>query len=617
MSHEFSALLKNKTWELVPGTPDMNIIRSLWLFKHNFRSNGTLERYKARLVCDGRKQQLGVDCGDTFTPVAKPSTIRLVLSLALSKSWQIHQLDVTNAFLHGNLEETVYMHQPMGFRHRDFPDHACLLRKSLYGLKQAPRAWYQRFTDFVTLQGFRQSKSDNSLFLYHHGHEIADLLIYVDDIILTTSSEDLRKRLLHKLSGEFAMKDLGPLSYFLGIQVTREGDTMFLSQQAYVRDILHRASMDSYKPVATTVDTQSKLSAHQGPLHDDPSTFRSLAGALQYLTITRPDISYVVQQICMHMHVPRIDHWNALKHILRYLQGTAHFGLHPGPVSSIRLIAYTDWAGCPDTRRSTSGYCVYFGDNHISWSSKRQSTISRSSAEAEYQVLLMWLRIFVGCVIFFSSSIILFHALRWFIVIMSVPSTSLVIMCNISTLSTLSSTFTSFMNWCNAVTFVCYMFLLAIRLPIYSPRVSRVFYLTIFVPVSTSVLPMLQLRGYRGVLSEEDRKGLDVPFFEFKRILSATENFSLANKLGQGGFGPVYKGTFPEGAEMAVKRLSSQSKQGLKEFKNEVLLIAKLQHRNLIRLLGYSMKNHEMILLYEYMPNKSLDHFIFDKPLNL
>ncbi|XP_022041549.1 uncharacterized mitochondrial protein AtMg00810-like [Helianthus annuus] len=264
----------------------------------------------------------------------------------------------------------------------------------------APRAWYQRFTDFVTLQGFRQSKSDNSLFIYHHGHEIAYLLIYVDDIILTTSSEDLRIRLLHKLSSEFAMKNLGPLSYFLGIQVTREGDTMFLSQQAYVRDILHRASMDSCKSVATPVDTQSKLSADHGPLHDDPSTFRSLAGALQYLNFTRPDISYAVQQICMHMHAPRTDHWNALKRILRYLQGTTDFRLHLGPTSSIRLIAYTDadWARCPDTRRSTSGYCVYFGDNLISWSSKRQSTISRSSAEAEYRGVanvvadICWLR---------------------------------------------------------------------------------------------------------------------------------------------------------------------------------------------------------------------------------
>ncbi|XP_021999438.1 uncharacterized mitochondrial protein AtMg00810-like [Helianthus annuus] len=348
----------------------MNIIRSLWLFKHKYRSDGSLERYKARLGCDGRKQQTGIDCGETFSPVVKPSTIRLVLSRALSKSWPIHQLDVTNAFLHGNLEET------------------------------APRAWYQRFTDFVTLQGFRQSKSDNSLFIYHHGADIAYLLIHVDDIILTTSSEALRTRLLHTLSGEFAMKDLGPLSYFLGIQVARTGDHMFLSQQAYVNDIIHRASMDSCKSVATLVDTQLKLSAASGPLYDDPTTYRSLAGALQYLTFTRPDISYAVQQICMHMHAPTIDHWNALKRIIRYLQGTSAFGLHLGPVPDLRLVAYTnaDWAGCPDTRRSTSGYCVYLGENLISWSSKRQPTISRSSAEAEYRGVanvvadICWLR---------------------------------------------------------------------------------------------------------------------------------------------------------------------------------------------------------------------------------
>ncbi|KAJ0624424.1 putative RNA-directed DNA polymerase [Helianthus annuus] len=131
--------------------------------------------------------------------------------------------------------------------------------------------------------------------------------------------------------------------------------------------------MDSCKSVATPVDTQSKLSTYSGPLHDDSSTYRSLAGALQYLTFTRPDISYAVQQICMHMHAPRLDHWNAMKRIICYLQGTNDFGLHLGPVPSLRLVAYTDadWAGCPDTGRSTSGYCVYFGDNLISWSSKR------------------------------------------------------------------------------------------------------------------------------------------------------------------------------------------------------------------------------------------------------
>ncbi|XP_021971245.1 uncharacterized mitochondrial protein AtMg00810-like [Helianthus annuus] len=389
METEFHALIKNETWELVPRHPAMHIIRSMWLFKHKFKSDGTLERYKARLVCDGRLQQVGIDCGDTFSPVVKPATIRIILSLALSNSWSVHQLDVTNAFLHGNLHETVYMHQPMGFRHRDFPDHVCRLKKSLYGLKQAPRAWYQRFTDYVLTVGFIQSRCDASLFIFHHGHDVAFLLLYVDDIVLVTSSDLLRQRLMANLAGEFAMKDLGPLSFFLGISVSRIQDTMFLSQHAYALDIIKRANMTQCNPVATPVDTNAKLSASSGDAFSDPTLYRSLAGALQYLTFTRPDISYAVQQVCMHMDAPKTGHWLALKRIIRYIKGTASFGLTIGPTTSNSLVAYTDadWAGCPDTRRSTSGYCVYYGDNLISWSSKRQPTISRSSAEAEYRAV--------------------------------------------------------------------------------------------------------------------------------------------------------------------------------------------------------------------------------------
>ncbi|KAK9068004.1 hypothetical protein SSX86_012115 [Deinandra increscens subsp. villosa] len=288
----------------------------------------------------------------------------------------------------------------MGFRHREYPDHVCLLKKSLYGLKQAPRAWYQRFTDFVLSIGFQQSRCDNSLFTYHHGSATAYLLLYVDDIILTTSSDALRRDLMRSLSGEFAMKDLGPLSYFLGISVTRTGDRMFLSQASYAQDIITRASMQSCNPVATPVDTSPKLGSDSGPECDNPTLYRSLAGALQYLTFTRPDITYAVQQVCMHMHSPRVSHWHALKRIIRYLQGTISFGLTLDRSSSSALRAYTDadWAGCPDTRRSTSGYCVYYGSNLVAWSSKRQSTISRSSAEAEYRGVanvvaeLCWLR---------------------------------------------------------------------------------------------------------------------------------------------------------------------------------------------------------------------------------
>lgn len=387
MLSEFNALIKNKTWDLVPRPCDANIIRCMWIFRHKKNSDGSFERYKARLVGDGRSQVAGVDCDETFSPVVKPATIRTVLTIALSKSWPIHQLDVQNAFLHGDLQETVYMHQPLGFRDPQHPDYVCRLRKSLYGLKQAPRAWYQRFADYVSTIGFQHSTSDHSLFVYRRGSDMAYILLYVDDIILISSSHDLRQSIMALLASEFAMKDLGPLSYFLGISVTRQAGGLFLSQSTYARDIIARAGMASCKPSATPVDTKQKLSSSSGTPYDDPTLYRSLAGALQYLTFTRPDISYAVQQVCLHMHAPQTEHMLALKRILRYVQGTLQFGLHLYSSPIEKLISYTDadWGGCPDTRRSTSGYCVFLGDNLISWSSKRQPTLSRSSAEAEYR----------------------------------------------------------------------------------------------------------------------------------------------------------------------------------------------------------------------------------------
>ncbi|XP_074265513.1 uncharacterized protein LOC141587950 [Silene latifolia] len=348
---EFRALKENHTWDLVPKPSDANIIRCLWLYQHKFNSDGSLQWYKARLVVNGKSQQVGVDCEETFSPVIKPTTIRTVLSLAVSRSWPIHQLDVKNAFLHGDLAETVYMHQQPGFVDKSAPTHVYRLRKSLYGLKQAPRAWFQRFATFVLSQGFWSSVCDSSLFIYHSGSDIAYLLLYVDDIILTASNTTLLHRIIHSLSQEFSMTDLGVLNHFLGITVTRTSKGLFLSQSKYAEDILARASMLSCNPTVTHVDVGSKLSATAGPLISDPSLYRSLAGALKYLTITQPDIAYAVQQS-----------------------------------SSLTITAYsdTDWGGCPDSRRSISGCCVFLGNNLVSWSSKRQPTISRSSAEAEY-----------------------------------------------------------------------------------------------------------------------------------------------------------------------------------------------------------------------------------------
>ncbi|XP_071686802.1 uncharacterized mitochondrial protein AtMg00810-like [Rutidosis leptorrhynchoides] len=216
---------------------------------------------------------------------------------------------------------------------------------------------------------------------------MAYILLYGDDIIITASSDDLHHNIIQQLSGEFDMKDLGRLHYFLGIAVTHAPTGIFLSQAKYAREILERAGMTTCKPSKTPVDTKSKLGSHAGAPYDDPTSFRSLDGALQYLTFTRPDISYAVQQVCLYMHAPHVGHMGALKRILHYIQGTLDFGLHLTKSASNNLVSYidADWAGRPDICRSTSSYCVYFGNNLISWSSKRKPTLSHSSAEAEYR----------------------------------------------------------------------------------------------------------------------------------------------------------------------------------------------------------------------------------------
>jgi hypothetical protein len=227
------------------------------------------------------------------------------------------------------------------------------------------------------------------LFILHRGTSVAYLLLYVDDIILTANTTTLLHSIISSLNGEFSMSDLGDIHHFLGVNVHRTTDGLFLSQQQYALEILDRAKMLNCNPISAPIDTRSKLSSTDGTPFSDPSLYRSLAGALQYLTLTRPDLSYAVQQVCLFMHAPRDTHFQLIKRILRYVHGTSHFGLKIHKDSSLDLVAYSDadWAGCPDTRKSTSGFCVFLGDNLISWSSRRQPTVSRSSAEAEYRAV--------------------------------------------------------------------------------------------------------------------------------------------------------------------------------------------------------------------------------------
>ncbi|XP_042058701.1 uncharacterized mitochondrial protein AtMg00810-like [Salvia splendens] len=324
------------------------------VFRAKFKADGSLDRYKARLVAQGFTQLPGFDYCHTFSPVVQASTIPVVLSIVVSNNWPLHQLDVQNAFLNDVLSKAIYMEQPPGFIDPQFPNHVCRLKKAIYGLKQASLAWYQRLSDFLVHVGF-----------------FYDL-----------------KSFISRLHQEFAITDLGKLGYFFGLEVTYTSSGIFLNQAKYARDILQRASLEESKPVSTPLVAGCQLSTDGQPF-EDPTLYRSLVGLLQYLTITRPDLSFDVNLVSQHLQHPTIAHFQAVKRILRYVKHTPAFGLSFTCSSSFSLVAYSDadWARCVETRRSTYGYSIFLGGNLVSWSAKKQPTVSRSSCESEYRAL--------------------------------------------------------------------------------------------------------------------------------------------------------------------------------------------------------------------------------------
>jgi hypothetical protein len=243
MHEEIQALRANGTWTLVLFHPSMNVVGSRWVYKIKRRSDGIIERYKAHMFARGFTQQEGIDYSETFSPIIKQATVRLVFSIAVSCGWKIHQLDIHNAFLNGVLDEEVYMKQPPSFVDSALPSHVCRLHKSLYGLKQALQAWYTRLNDFLLSIGFHASKVDTSLFIFSVGTDIFYLLVHVDDILLTDSNSLLLQHLIQLLSSEFKLRDLGYVHYFLGIEVQSTSMGFMLRQHKYTLDILTRAGM--------------------------------------------------------------------------------------------------------------------------------------------------------------------------------------------------------------------------------------------------------------------------------------------------------------------------------------------------------------------------------------
>ncbi|CAJ2668996.1 unnamed protein product [Trifolium pratense] len=392
MKEEFDALQRNQTWTLVKLPPNRKAIGCKWVFRTKENPDGSINKLKARLVAKGFHQLHGFDFNETFSPVIKPITIRLILALAISYKWPLKQLDINNAFLNGSLDEEVYMVQPQGFETTD-SSLVCKLQKALYGLKQAPRQWFDKLATTLIQFGFKASKCDPSLFIYSHNRQVVYLLVYVDDIIITGSSLTLVQHLVTKLDSVFSLKQLGNLDYFLGIEVKHLTDgSLLLTQSKYIKDLLVKTNMIDSNPIATPMMSSCKLSKVGSDSVADPTLYRSVVGSLQYATITRPEISFAVNKVCQFMSAPLESHWTAVKRILRYLKGTSHIGLKLFPTNvhhplSLKAYCDADWASDPDDRRSTSGAAIFFGPNLVSWWSRKQQVVARSSTEAEYRSL--------------------------------------------------------------------------------------------------------------------------------------------------------------------------------------------------------------------------------------
>ncbi|CAA7050341.1 unnamed protein product [Microthlaspi erraticum] len=350
LNHKFSLLTKRTTTPFIPTTVNQALRDPRWRNAMGDEFNA-LNRYKARFVARGFTQQQGIDYAETFSPVVKSDTIRVVLQLAVSNAWPIKQLDVNNAFLQGTLTDEVYVAQPPGFVDKDRPDHVCRLRKALYGLKQAPRAWYEELKSFLLSIGFCNSLADTSVFTRIHNGTKFYILVYVDDIIVTSSSQPLITKVIDTLSARFSLKEPTDLSYFLGIEAIRSPHGLHLMQKKYIIDLLAKTKMLDAKPVSTPLAPTPKLTLATGTPLPEPREYRMV-----------------------FMHRPTDVHWQAAKRVLRYLAGTPSHGIY------FR-------ADSPDTHDyvSTNAYILFLGSTPIAWSSKKQKGVARSSTESEYR----------------------------------------------------------------------------------------------------------------------------------------------------------------------------------------------------------------------------------------
>jgi hypothetical protein len=400
MNKEYQQMQDFKTWELQTLPADRKAIACRWVFaiKPNLNGDGFVRKFKARLVVKGFSQRAGIDYNETFSPVAHQESFRIILALAAQHGLFLRQMDVVGAFLNGEIQDEIFMSQPEGFTIKNQEHKVCKLNKALYGLKQAGMIWNKNLDDFLveTLR-FRRTRADPCVYHFKQNDSVIILGVHVDDILLAHNDECMCNDIVAQFSKKWEITDLGQPAQLLGMHITRNGRTgaITLSQQEYIEELLVKFNMKNCKPVSTPHQAGFYLSSKMSPTDENEMLcmkkipYAELVGSLNWLsTNTRPDIATSVGTLCRFISNPGKQHWKAAQRVLAYLSGTVDRGLSYGEQEKRAdlLIGYSDadWAGDPDTRRSTTGYIFTLAGGPIAWKSKLQKSSALSSVEAEY-----------------------------------------------------------------------------------------------------------------------------------------------------------------------------------------------------------------------------------------
>ncbi|POM58513.1 LOW QUALITY PROTEIN: Integrase catalytic core protein [Phytophthora palmivora] len=398
---EYNALIRNGTWKLVPREPGMKVLRNRWIFRVKYLASGEIERFKARLVIKGFMQIYGIDYLEVYSPVVRLESIRVLLTLAAIWDYEVDQMDITTAFLNGDIDVEVYMEQPEGYAIEGKKTWVCLLQKSLYGLKQAPRVWFRLLKDYLQEEGYTLMNCEACVAVKAIDGHLMFISIYVDDLILFAPNKKLMKQLKQVLNKRFEMKDLEPIHFILGWEIKRDR-TIFINQHKYVDKVLSRFGMENCNGCKVPSAVDLKPSKVMCPTTNEEKElmsgkpYRAVIGSLMYLMLdTRPDLAYLVRECSQFLENPGILHWRAAKCGLRYLKDTMNWGLRLGGAKwseqklndHLKAFADADFANRVDDRKSIAGYLTQLCGSTISWSSQTEKTVALHTTEAEYMAL--------------------------------------------------------------------------------------------------------------------------------------------------------------------------------------------------------------------------------------